>query len=183
MIPLETYSYWVALGSIFLQLVTAYLLFEYFFLTEKYLSPYVGRFALWIVCIVGTLSAALSLTYSEIYGFIPCGLCWIERGLLYSVTIITGIALWKSMRRKYTGAGDTSITDYGIGLSVVAVIVAFYHHYIQMGGREFVLCPTSGGDCARRLVFEFGYVTFPLMSLTVFAFFIACFLIYRRAHT
>lgn len=181
MTPVETYSYWVALGALFLQCVTIYLFIEYFFLKEKYLSLYITRFGLAIVCIVGIISAALSLTYSEFFGFIPCGLCWIERGFLYTLTILSGMALWK----KYTGVRDTAIADYGIGLSIIAGATAFYHHYGQMSGGAFLVCPTAGvgADCARRLVFEFGYITFPLMAFTAFAFFIAVFLIYRRVHT
>lgn len=180
MIELANYNYWLALGALFLQCLTAYLFVEHFFLKEKYLSLYVARFALGIVCAVGVATSALSLAYSEFFGFVPCGLCWIQRGFLYSVTIISGIALWKT----YTGARDTSIADYGIGLSLVAGAVALYHHYIQMGGSALVGCPTAGigANCTRRLVFEFGYITFPLMAFTVFAFFIAIFLVYRRRY-
>lgn len=181
---IESYSYWVALGAAFLQCLTVYLFVEYFFLTEKYLSPYVARFGLWMVCAVGIVSATLSLTYSEFFGFIPCGLCWIQRGFLYAITIISSIALGKTFWGNRTNILDTSIADYGIGLSGIAAVIAFYHHYVQMGGSVLVVCPTAGigADCARRLVFEFGYMTFPLMSFSVFAFFIAVFLTYRKAH-
>jgi disulfide bond formation protein DsbB len=180
MIELAEYSYWVALGALFLQCVTVYLFVEYFFLEEKYLTPYIVRFGLALVCVVGAVSAILSLGYSEVFGFVPCGLCWIERGLLYSLSILSGMALWK----KYTGVVDTAIADYGIGLSIIAGAVSFYHHYGQIAGGAFVVCPSAGAgaDCARRLVFEFGYMTLPLMAFTTFAFFIAIFLIYRRAY-
>jgi disulfide bond formation protein DsbB len=181
MIQIADYDYWVALGALFLQCVTAYLFVEHFFLKGKYLSPYVRRFGFAMLCIVGVISAALSLTYSEVYGFVPCGLCWIERGLLYSISLISGMALWK----KYMRTLDTSIADYGIGLSLIGAVISFYHHYGQMSGGRFVVCPTAGigADCARRLVFEFGYITLPLMAFTAFAFFVAVFLIYRRKNT
>lgn len=182
MITLDAFNYWVALGSVFLQLGTVYLFIEYFFLKEKYLSPYVGRFALEIVFLAAIASETLTLVYSEVFGFVPCALCWIQRGLLFSLMIICAVAWWKRLGKKNTAVRDTSIADYGIGLSVVAGVIALYQHYVQMGGSEFVTCPTSGGDCAQRLVFEFGYVTIPLMSLAVFAFFIVVFLIYRRKY-
>ncbi|MBI4086727.1 disulfide bond formation protein B [Candidatus Kaiserbacteria bacterium] len=175
--PLEAYSYWVALGAVFLQVATAYLLIEYFFLTERYSSPYLRRFGLWLVAATGAVSAILSLVYSEVYGFIPCGLCWVERGLLYSLTILSVTALW----RYHKGARDTAIADYGLVLAVIGALVSFYHHYGQMTGGGLI-CPSSGlgADCARRLVFEFGYITLPLMSFSAFVFFIAVFLHYRR---
>ncbi len=181
MMVLADYNYWVALGALFLQCMTAYLLVEHFFLKKKVLSPYIARYGLLMVFIVGMVSAVLSLIYSESFGFVPCGLCWVERGLLYSLIIICGIALWK----KYTGVRDTSVADYGIGLSLIAGTIAFYHHYGQMSGGTFVVCPTAGvgADCARRLVFEFDYITLPLMAFTAFAFFIAVFLIYREERT
>lgn len=178
MIGLDTFNYWAALGTVFLQLGTAYLFFEYFFLKEKYLSPYIGRFGLWMVCVVAITAATLSLVYSEYFGFVPCGLCWIQRGLIYSLIVLVIVSLWKN----YKDRRKTVIVDHGIALSAIGALVSFYHHYVQMGGSEFVVCPTSGGDCVRRLVFEFGYVTFPLMAFTMFAFFIAVFLIYHRAH-
>lgn len=176
-IGLADYSYWLALGTIFLQIVIAYLFVEFFFLKEKYLSLYIAHYAPEIVCLTSIAAAAFSLAYSEVYGFIPCGLCWIQRGFLYTTAVLFGIATWK----KYHGARDRSIADYGIVLSVVAGVVSLYHHYGQMSGYGLV-CPTAGigADCARRLVFEFGYITLPLMSFTTFTFFIVVFLIYRR---
>ncbi len=179
MIGLADYSYWAALGAFFLQLATAYLLVEHFFLKEKYLSPYIARFGLWAVFIIGIVSAGLSLIYSEYFGFIPCGLCWVERGFLYSLVVLSGIALGKS----YTGKHDGAIADYGIGLSLFGAVISFYHHYGQISGGALVVCPTAGvgSDCARRLVFEFDYITLPLMACTTFLFFIVIFLIYRKS--
>ena len=190
---LETYSYFLALGTVFLQVVIAYLVFEYFFLREKYLSPYIERFALEIICVVGLASVVFSFVYSEVFGLIPCALCWIQRGLLYAIVIISGTALWK----KYWGVhrdvrGDVykdmherAVTDYGIVLSSIAGVIALYGHYLQMGGSALVTCPTAGAgaECAQRLVFEFGYITIPLMSLTTFVFFIVVFCMYRRGNT
>lgn len=177
---LDVYSYWVALGALFFQCATAYLLVEYFFLKEKYLSPYVVDFGLWAVFLVGLAAASLSLTYSEYFGFVPCGLCWVERGFLYSLIVISGVALWKN----WTGSRDAAIADYGIALSLVGAVISFYHHIGQMTGGTLVVCPTAGtgADCARRLVFEFDYITLPLMAFTTFVFFIAVFLMYRGEH-
>ena len=188
-LSLDAYSYWVALGTVFVQCVTAYVLFEYFFLKEKYLSPYIERFALEIICVAGLASVVFSFVYSEVFGLIPCALCWILRGLLCAVVIISGTAFWKKYRRMHGCAhGDVherAVADYGIVLSSIAGVIALYGHYLQMGGSALVTCPTAGAgaECAQRLVFEFGYITIPLMSLTTFVFFIVVFCIYRRGNT
>ena len=138
-------------------------------------------FAPAIVFTVGVVSAMLSLIYSEIYGFIPCGLCWVERGILYSLIVFSGTALWKSLGNSRLVARAVEIADYGIVLSVIAGAISLYHHYGQMtGGGLICLTAGVGSDCARRLVFEFGYITLPLMSFTAFAFFTVVFWVYRR---
>ena len=67
---------------------------------------------------------------------------------------------------------------YGIVLSAVGLVISLYHHYIQMGGSEFVKCPAAGvgADCAKRFFFEFGFITFPFMSAILFAFLIALYM-------
>lgn len=171
-------NYWLAFCTIGLQLVTAYLFIEYFFMREKYLAPYLARFGMFVILLFGAVSVVLTLVYSEIFGFVPCGLCWLQRVFLYPLPVVAAITLL----HKSTGAVRRVIADSGITLSVLGAIVALYQHYLQMGGSEFVACPTAGvgADCARRILFEFGYITFPLMSATVFLFVIVTLLIYRR---
>ncbi len=109
---------------------------------------------------VVTIAAILgSLYYSEIVGFEPCGLCWIQRIFIYPQAIILGIALLKK---------DKGVADYCIALSVIGGLFSAYHQYIQFGGHEFFACSSEGTSCAQRLVWEFGYVTIPMMTLTLF---------------
>lgn len=106
--------------------------------------------------------STLTLVYSEIFGFLPCGLCWLQRVFLYPQVFLLGLALWKR---------DRGIADYILTLSIPGFIIAAYQHFIQVGGVNFLPCPATPGaaDCAQRLIFEFGYITFPLMAATVFA--------------
>ncbi|MCR4281018.1 MAG: hypothetical protein NUV88_01655, partial [Candidatus Kaiserbacteria bacterium] len=56
-------------------------------------------------------------------------------------------------------------------------------HYLQMGGASLVPCPAAASeavDCAVRFLYELGYITFPLMSFSVFAFLIIVMLFVRR---
>lgn len=102
-----------------------------------------------------------SLFYSELAGFPPCSLCWYQRIFIYPQIILLGGALiWR----------DRSVARYILPLSVIGAIIAIYNSYLQYGGSPFIPCGTdpTAIDCAQRLVFEFGYVTIPLMSLTAF---------------
>ena len=140
----------------------------------RYLTTIMKRYGLLIAFLVTTLSAVLTLIYSEIFGFIPCGLCWFERIMLYPQVLILGTALYIK---------DRTMPYNGIVLSVFGFLISLYHHYIQMGGSAFVRCPTagSGADCAKRFFFEFNFMTFPLLSAILFAFLIILYLSILRA--
>ncbi|MCF7815984.1 MAG: disulfide bond formation protein B [Candidatus Pacebacteria bacterium] len=132
------------------------------------IKKFEGLVSMWgmVLAYSSTLSATvLSLIYSEIFGFIPCGLCWIERILLYPQVILIGVAVFIK---------DISMPVYGIVLSSFGLIVSLYHHYLQMGGNEFIPCPASGAgsDCLKRFFFEFNFMTFPLLSTILFVFLI-----------
>jgi len=163
----------LALGTIFIQIGIVVLLFLYFFKKDSTFLDLLGRYGIHIVFLLTLGGVILSLTYSEIFGFVPCGLCWFQRILLYPQLILSGVALIKKER---------FIADYLISLSVIGSIVALYQHYLQMGGTEILGCPvvSVGADCAKRILFEFGYITFPLMSFTIFAFIIVLMLVVRR---
>lgn len=102
-----------------------------------------------------------SLFYSEIAGFPPCSLCWYQRIFIYpQIILLGGALLWR----------DRSIARYLLPLSIIGGIIALYNSYLQYGGSPLIPCGTDPAaiDCAQRFVFEFGYITLPLMSLTAF---------------
>ncbi len=168
-------NYWLALSGIALALFAGYVFLVQFILQDRSLAPVIRRFGLWIVLLVTLASATLTLLYSEIFGFIPCGLCWLQRVFLYPLPIVMAVALVRGVRERV-------VADIGITLASLGAFVALYQHYLQMGGTELVACPTAGvgADCARRILFEFGLVTFPLLSAIVFVFVIVVLLAWRR---
>lgn len=178
MFPVETLNYYLALGTVLLQVVTVALLALYF-LDKKYtdlrdISVLVEKWGVFKGFAVSLFGMAISLFYSEVLGFVPCGLCWLGRVFLYPQVLLFMIALWKKDRR---------VADYSIGLSIFGAIISLYQHYLQMGGTVVLPCPAvaaQGADCAQRFLFEFNYVTFPLMGFSVFAFLIVIMLFVRR---
>ena len=112
-----------------------------------------------------------SLIYSNIVGYPPCDLCWIQRICMYPQLIIVFMA----MRR-----GDKTVLDYLMPLSIIGALVALYQSFIQWGYSvgPTLACTSVGGECAKVYVKVYSYITIPFMSFTVFVFIIALKLIY-----
>lgn len=180
MILVETINWWLGVGTLAMQVLGAGFLVVYF-LRKRFpdlndVGVLLEKWGMWKAFALSCAGTALTLFYSEILGYPPCGLCWLQRVFLYPQVILFGLALWKR---------DRSIAPYSIALSVAGAVVALYQHYLQMGGGEILPCPATGisVDCAARILFEFGYITFPLMSFTLFAFLIVLMLFVRpRSH-
>ena len=173
---LEQINYILALGTVLLQLLSiAFLVL--FFLRKKVpdlrgIGDALNSWGLLIGFVLALASSVLTLYYSDVLGILPCGWCWFQRVALYPQIFLFGIALWKR---------DRSIADYSIALSIFGLIVALYQHYLQLGGSSVLPCPASGaGDCGQRFMFEFGYITFPLMAASLFAFLIVLMLFVRK---
>lgn len=158
----------LALGGVALLFGAAILLFDLYG-KNRSLENLVTTYGLISAFLVTFCGSTLTLVYSEIFGFVPCGLCWFQRIFLYPQVVLLAVALYTK---------DKTVTKYGISLSVLGLIVSLYQHYLQMGGVELGACPTAaaGADCAERILFEFGFMTFPLASAAVFAFLITLYL-------
>ncbi|MSU73596.1 disulfide bond formation protein B [Candidatus Kaiserbacteria bacterium] len=176
MYAVETYNQLLGLATFALQVVTLGFL-ALFLLQEKYpdlggVGALIERWGLWLAFGASSVAVVLALFYSEVLGFVPCGLCWLMRIFMFSQVPLFAVALWKR---------DSGIADYSITLSIAGFFLGLYQHYLQMGGGALVPCPASGGgDCAQRFLFELNYITFPLMGATLFAFLIVLMLFVRK---
>lgn len=173
---IDTINFILALGTVGLQIATALLILVLFVDPHKRPPALVGvirRYALPGVFVLSLAGVALTLFYSEIVGYTPCGLCWLQRVFLYPQPIILGIALWKQHQQ---------VASYIIALSLFGAVVALYQYYIQFGGIHGIGCPTAGelADCTRRYVYVFNYITFPMMSLTSFIFTAVLMRVYQK---
>lgn len=156
-------NYFLALSSIYFALVTLAIFID--LRTTHKLKPLIQKWGFLVAFFVTLSSIILTLIYSEVFGIIPCGLCWIERIALYPQLLLLAVAIWFK---------DSLMPRYGIALSTFGLIVSLYHHFIQMGGTQFIKCPAAGAgaDCAKRFLFEFDFVTFPLLAAGLFMFLI-----------
>ncbi len=146
------------LNHLFLGAATILLFFKQ---SRIFIVTTLGKHGVLLAWSVALVATAFSLFYSEIVGFEPCKLCWLQRIFIYPQTILLGIAFFKK---------DWKIVDYVLPLTAVGMLFAFYHNYIYYGGTSVLPCSAFGlgVSCLTRYVFELGYVTIPLMSLTSF---------------
>jgi disulfide bond formation protein DsbB len=138
-------------------------------LSDKFLLIFIFLFSLF--------ASLMTLVYSEIFLQVPCALCWFERIFMYGIVIISATALWSNRELEQKG-----ILKYITNFSVLGALVSLYHHILQMAASfgSHLPCPTSGGDCGKRIIFEYGHVTFPWMAFVLFAFFIIIILLQRK---
>lgn len=174
--PVETLNYLLAVGTLAMQVAGAGFLALYFlqkrFADLRDIAGLLGRWGVWLGLFLTLGATAMTLYYSEVLGFLPCGWCWVQRVFLWPQVLLFSLALHKR---------DRAIADYSIAFSVFGAAAALYQHYLQMGGQALVPCPASGaGDCAQRFMFEFDYITFPLMAATLFGFLIVLMLFVRK---
>ena len=168
----------LSLGTIGLQLVIILLITNLLFLRNQNnkVLLFFKKYTFYLGFLVALGAVMLSLFYSEIVGYPPCELCWIQRIFLYPQLVLFSMELYKRER---------SIIDFSIVFAVFGSITSIYHVYIENGGSSSLGCAaltpasTNQVSCAIRYIYEFGYVTMPIMALTLSLFIISILLNYK----
>lgn len=168
----------LSLGTIFLQVFILFVLMIFIFYRsrENKILLLLKKYTFHLGFLVALGAFTLSLFYSEIVGYPPCELCWIQRIFLYPQLVLFGMELYKR---------EHSIVDFSLIFATLGSIVSIYHIYIENGGGSGVGCaaltPSNVNQvsCAIRYIYEFGYVTMPIMALTISLFIIIILLNYK----
>ena len=174
-IYVDTINKILAGGTIFLQIIILVIAINLLFF-RKHDNPFllfIKKYTFILGFLVALGGVLLSLFYSNVIGYPPCELCWIQRIFLYPQLILFGMELYKK---------DKSMVDFSIVFAVLGAITSIYHIYIENGGTSSLSCadPSKGGvSCAVRYIYEFGYVTMPIMALTLSVFIIVILLNYK----
>jgi len=126
---------------------------------SKKILPLVKHYAVLWSFIVALSSLVGSLIYSDIIGFDPCTLCWIQRIFIYPQILILGFALWRK---------DPHAVDYCLWFSIIGGVIALYQSVSQLTGFSLTACTSVGESCAKIYFLLFGYITLPVMSFTAF---------------
>lgn len=153
-----TLNFIVGTGGVLMLALAAVLFVDILFFSRTNFRSYAEKYGLHIAAVLPISAMILALVYSEKFGFVPCGLCWTMRIFVFSQAFIMTAAFFRK---------DFGIAMYGIVLSVPAILLGLYHHYLQVGGSDLLPCPASGGDCGKRILFEYGFMTFPLVGVSM----------------
>lgn len=181
---------WVAVGILLME-VFLVLFTLWFTVSQKSFLEFINKFEGWRniftdnwsqmllikIFALTFISFAMSLTYSDYLGVVPCSLCWFGRIFMYGIMILSGIAIWRKEARV--------IFPYITAFAGVGLLVSLYHHFLQITATasSHLPCPASGGDCAKRIIFEYGHVTFPWVAVVVFASIIFMAIIEKKLRT
>lgn len=124
---------------------------------------------IWTQALVAVLG---SLFYSEIIGYVPCELCWIQRIFMYPLVIIYGVAMLKS---------NIKIALPGLLLSGIGFFVSLYHYLIQkLPTLQDLGSSCSNVPCNLEYVNYFGFITIPFLAGFAFIVIISLHIILLR---
>ncbi len=172
---LETVNQVLSIGAIFLQIVILVIAVNLIFF-RSFKNPvllFFKEYAFILGFLVALGSMLVSLFYSNFIGFPPCELCWVQRIFLYPQVILFGMELYKR---------DRTMVDFSIVMAIIGSLVSMYHVYIEHGGSSSLSCATGATNtisCATRYVYEFNYVSIPVMALTCSVFIIMILVNYK----
>ena len=112
-----------------------------------------ASFALALVATIGSLYA------SNILGWTPCHLCWLQRIMMYPLVILFGVS-WLL---------DTDVVEYAVPMATIGGGLAGYHYIIQRIEQfQSAGCSVTSVSCDTEYTFYMGIVTIPLMAFTAF---------------
>ncbi len=148
----------LGIGVIMLQIKALYLILHLVFPKKIPIPGFVKKYYLLGITFLAFLGMIGSLIYSEIIGFPPCNLCWYQRIAIYSIAIIGFVALVKRYKRE--------VVDFVQILSGLGLIIAILHIIQEQTGVSLI-CSAVGVSCSKQLVYALGYISIPMMSLSI----------------
>lgn len=129
---------------------------------RKTMLPILKKYALWTVFKLSGIAVVGSLLYAYVSGFAPCDLCWYQRIFLYGIFFISLLGL---IRKE----SFFTLKPYLMMMTIIGGIIAIVHNIIYYVGYNPLPC-SANASCTARYVFEFGFITIPLMSFITFLF-------------
>ena len=113
-----------------------------------------------------------SLVYSDIVGFVPCRLCWMQRMFLFPLLPLFAFAFAriKLIKQAREMKEDRMLYPYGILLSSIGLFLATYHIILEKGvlDASVSVCFGDAVSCTTQYVHVFGFITIPVMSASIF---------------
>ncbi|MDF2661569.1 MAG: thiol-disulfide oxidoreductase-like protein [Paenibacillus sp.] len=121
----------------------------------------IRKYSLYLAWIVSLIAVGGSLYFSEIAGYVPCKLCWLQRIFMYPLVIILGKACYSDDRRQI---------GYVLPLSMIGGAISLYHYMEQkIPGMAGLMPCTSGVPCNTDYINWLGFITIPFLALIAFS--------------
>lgn len=114
----------------------------------------VRRSGLAIAAAVAVGATSGSLYFSEIAGFDPCEMCWVQRIFMYPLAIILPMAAI----RRHRGA-----IPYAMVLAAIGLGFSVYHVQLQLRPDQSTSCDPFN-PCSAKWVDALGFATIPQMA-------------------
>jgi disulfide bond formation protein DsbB len=108
-----------------------------------------------IVAVVG------SLFYSEVAGFTPCKLCWIQRIFIFPQILLILVSKFKKTNPELR----SDIWHYLPWMTGMGLFFSLVHNYVYYFGKETSITCDAAASCKAYYVYEYGFVTIPFMAL------------------
>ena len=113
-----------------------------------------------LAAIVATVATSGSLYYSEIAGFPPCLLCWVQRGFMYPLAPILAVAAWRRAE---------PVAPWARAFALLGAAVSVWHLLVErFPTLEGAVACDPTNPCSLVWVRELGFVTIPYMALAAF---------------
>lgn len=152
----------ISLGAILIILKVMILTILDVFNIKYPMKDIVPKYRLEFLFLISLMGTVGSLLLSLYFKLAACELCWYQRIFLFTIPVISLIALLKN---------DVKAKAYVFWLSLIGFCFALYHTLLQSGlfSRDTVFCnPNSFIDCSVPSFVYFGFVTVPVISCAVF---------------
>lgn len=139
--------------------------------TRQHLQTYAMHYGL----AIAVASLLGSLTLSEVYLLDPCKWCWIQRIFHYPQIIIFSIGILKK---------DANAWLYSIWLAGIGFTASMYQIMVQFSPAvaQTAICSTNPSvtSCSKILSMEYGFITIPVMSATLYLAIIVLYLLRNK---
>jgi disulfide bond formation protein DsbB len=110
----------------------------------------------YILTTIFILAVVISMIYSNYLGYAPCVLCWYQRIPIFGILFLSFVG---------DITKDISIRKAIRTFAWIGLIPATIHVLMDyVPSLNIDVCGIDGISCSARYVYEFGFVTVPLMS-------------------
>lgn len=121
---------------------------------------FIIKYRLHISWVIALYASIISLSFSKIFGFIPCELCWYQRILMYPLVIIIFMVI-------YTENPKAKL--YILPFSIMGLLMSFYHILIQkISSLSKITSCKELIPCNVDYLNWFGFITIPMLAFVAF---------------